>query len=299
VDLDELISFRHRKLKSRTPPRSKTRMAGGHRKSRMRGRGMDFAEVRLYQAGDDVRTIDWRVSARKAKTHTKVFEEERERPTLILCDQTQSMFFGSVSRLKSVAAAEACAVLAWHALNLGNRVGGIVLENDSISAVRPRRSTRTLVRYLGLISNANQKLHRNSLANNSEAHFTNALIQLKKTAHNGHQIFIVSDFKTPIELWKPHVLALKRHNDVALILVSDPLESRLPPSNLYAITDGVSRSYLDTSDKNLRSRYTNRFRIFEETLESFCLGYGMHFTKLSTSESAEDSLAAHLINYSG
>ena len=274
-------------------------MAGGHRKSRMRGRGMDFAEVRLYQAGDDVRTIDWRVSARKAKTHTKVFEEERERPTLILCDQTQSMFFGSVSRLKSVAAAEAAAVLAWHALNLGNRVGGIVLDNDSISAVRPRRSTRTLVRYLNLVSNANQSLHRDSQANHSETHFTNALLQLKKTAHNGHQIFIVSDFKTPIEYWKPQVLSLKRHNDVALILVSDPMEASLPPANLYAITDGQSRRYLNTGDRNLRTRYSDRFKVFEENLESFCLGYGMHFTKLVTSESAEDSLATHLINYSG
>ena len=299
VDLDGLISFRHRKLKSKTPARSRTRMAGGHRKSRMRGRGMDFAEVRLYQAGDDVRTIDWRVSARKAKTHTKVFEEERERPTLILCDQTQSMFFGSTSRLKSVAAAEASAVLAWHALNLGNRVGGIVLDNDNINAVRPRRSTRTLVRYLNLICNANQNLHRDSLTNESETRFTNALIQLKKTAHNGHQIFIVSDFSAPFELWKPHVLALKRHNDVALILISDPLEAQLPPSNLYAITDGKSRSYLDTSDKNLRQKYADRFRLFEENLESFCMTYGMHYTKLSTAKSAEDSLAAHLINYSG
>ncbi len=260
---------------------------------------MDFAEVRLYQAGDDVRAIDWRVSARKAKTHTKVFEEERERPTLVLCDQTQSMFFGSTTRLKSVAAAEAAAVLAWHALNLGNRVGGIVLDNSHISAVRPRRSTRTLVRYLNLVSDANQKLNRSTLANHSESHFTNALVQLKKTAHNGHQIFIVSDFSTPIELWKPHVLALKRHNDVALILVSDPLEAQLPPSNLYAITDGQTRSFLDTSDKNLRSRYTDRYRLFEENLEAFCLSYGMHFTKLGTCESAEDGLASHLINYSG
>lgn len=274
-------------------------MAGGHRKSRMRGRGMDFAEVRLYQAGDDIRTIDWRVSARKAKTHTKVFEEERERPTLILCDQTQSMFFGSTSRLKSVAAAEASAVLAWHALNLGNRVGGIVLDNNRTSAVRPRRTTRTLVRYLNLVSTANQELHRASQANQSERHFTNALVQLKKIAHNGHQIFIVSDFKTPFELWKPHILALKRHNDVALILISDPLEASLPPSNHYAITDGRSRSYLDTSNNALRSRYADRFRMFEENLKSFCLGYGIHFTKLATSESAEDSLAGHLINYSG
>lgn len=260
---------------------------------------MDFAEVRLYQAGDDVRTIDWRVSARKAKTHTKVFEEERERPTLVLCDQTQSMFFGSTSRLKSVAAAEAAAVLSWHALNLGNRVGGVVLDNNDISAVRPRRSTRTLVRYLNLVSEANQSLSRSSQSNDSETHFTNALVQLKKTAHNGHQIFIVSDFSTPLELWKPHVLALRRHNDVALILISDPLEARLPPSNLYAITDGLERSFMDTSDRKLRTVYADRYQMFEEQLEAFCLGYGMHFTKLRTSESAEDGLAAHLINYSG
>lgn len=299
ANLEDLISFRHKRARSKTPLRSKTRMAGGHRKSRMRGRGMDFAEVRLYQAGDDVRSIDWRVTARKAKTHTKIFEEERERPTFILCDQTQSLFFGSVCRLKSVAAAEASAVLAWHALNLGNRVGGLVINNESIHAVKPRRSTRTLVRLLNFIAQANQQLNRNSRQLAAENHFSNALLQVKKTAHNGHQIYIVSDFSLPFELWQPQVLALTRHNDVALVMVSDPIEATLPPANLYAISDGKSRSLIDTGDAALRSRYQQRFQSAQEKIENFCLSYGMHFTALSTADAAEECLAIHLMNHSG
>ncbi|MBV1906300.1 MAG: DUF58 domain-containing protein [Pseudomonadales bacterium] len=297
--LDDLLGFRTRHFGAKTPRRARTRMTGGHRRSKMRGRGMDFAEVRLYQSGDDVRTIDWRVSARKAKTHTKIFEEERERPTLILCDQTQSMFFGSINRLKSVAAAEVSAVLAWHTLNQGNRVGGLVLDNQTIQAIKPRRSVRTLVRFLNLISEANQKLNRNTRQNSAENYFSRALAQLKKTAHNGHQIYIVSDFRTPFDLWKPHMLALSRHNDLTLILISDPLEATLPPANLYAITDGQSRNQIDTGNKQLRDRYQQRYQEFHDQIQSFCQSYGMHFEEISTAEAAEENLANHLINYSG
>ena len=299
TDLDALLQFRHRKIRSRTPPRMRSRKTGGHRISKMRGRGMDFAEVRLYQAGDDVRNIDWRVTARKAKTHTKVFEEERERPTLILCDQSQSMFFGSAFRLKSVAAAEAASVLAWHALNHGNRVGGLVIDNQSTSVIKPRRSTRTVVRFLTMASTANRKLNQSSRAATASSEFVNALVQTKKIAHNGHQIFIVSDFSTSFDLWRPHILALKRHNDVALVQVTDPLEAELPPANLYAVTDGESRMLLDTGNRQLRTRYANRYQSSIDQIMDFCLDYGIHYTELSTTEAAEDCLSTQLISYAG
>src|SRR5262249_17765333 len=106
VDLADLIALRGVRLPIRTNAAIASGPHGGSRLSRQRGRGVDFAEVRMYQPGDDVRSIDWRVTARKARPHTKVYREERERPTLIVVDQCRSMFFGSKIRLKSVAAAE-------------------------------------------------------------------------------------------------------------------------------------------------------------------------------------------------
>ena len=107
VELSDLLALRHRRAPSRQQASLRRGHQAGSRLSKLRGRGVDFSEVRLYQPGDDVRSIEWRVTARKNKPHTKVFREERERPTLVVIDQSQSLFFGSRNRLKSVAAAEA------------------------------------------------------------------------------------------------------------------------------------------------------------------------------------------------
>ena len=132
----------------------------GERASRVRGRGMDFDEVRLYQPGDDVRSIDWRVTARKGKPHTKVFRQERERPTLILVDQTQSMFFGSRGRLKSVVAAEIAGRTAWRALAAQDRVGGLVLDGRGAHVFKPLRREAAVLRLLDAVVRANNALTR-------------------------------------------------------------------------------------------------------------------------------------------
>src|SRR5580765_590341 len=129
VNIADLIALRAVPLPIRTNNARASGPHGGSRLSRQRGRGVDFAEVRLYQPGDDVRSIDWRVTARKAKPHTKVYREERERPTLIVVDQSRAMFFGSRVRMKSVAAAECAALLAWHSVDAGDRVGGLVYDD--------------------------------------------------------------------------------------------------------------------------------------------------------------------------
>jgi len=119
VNTEDLLGLRAGVTRAHRSRRAS--VAHGERVSRQRGRGMDFAEVRAYQPGDDVRTIDWRVTARRNKPHTKVFQEEKERPTLVLIDQTRPLFFGSKARLKSVAAAEAGARIAWRSLANNDR----------------------------------------------------------------------------------------------------------------------------------------------------------------------------------
>ena len=157
VSLNDLLSLRHRfSSSSEETSTQKTGNQRGIKLSKYNGRGIEFSEVRAYQVGDDIKSIDWRVTARKNKPHTKIFQEEREHPTIVSVDQTQNMFFGSVARLKSVAAAEVAARIAWQTLDMGDRVGGLVKSNTDCQLHRPRRSQKAVAKLLNSISLSNQ-----------------------------------------------------------------------------------------------------------------------------------------------
>ena len=158
-DLKELVGlrFQARNLALFQNNRSRSLLAGCGT-SPFKGRGVDFEEVRAYQYGDDIRSIDWRVTARRSKPHTKIFQEERERPVLIVLDQSHSLFFGSQLHFKSVTAAETCALLAWATLNHGDRIGGVIFDENSLSEVRPKRSKQTLMHLLHKVNQHNEAL---------------------------------------------------------------------------------------------------------------------------------------------
>ena len=155
-DLADLIALRFpaRQLKLTRRNRALNALAGPN-KSNFRGRGIDFEEVRNYQAGDDIRTIDWRVTARTGAAHTKLFREERERPVLVVVDQRNGMFFGSRHCFKSVLAAQLASLVAWSALDSGDRVGGLVFNGREHRDIRPRRSRRTALALLSQVVDYN------------------------------------------------------------------------------------------------------------------------------------------------
>ncbi len=143
VTLDELLRLRHRaKGFSFLPKQPVHSLLAGRHASRLRGRGLEFEELRHYYEGDDVRAIDWPATARLGSPHVRVFTEERDRPVLLLVDQRLGMFFGSRRAMKSVVAAEAAALAAWRVTSLGDRVGAIVFSEDGIDEIRPRRAQR-------------------------------------------------------------------------------------------------------------------------------------------------------------
>ncbi|MFZ1834409.1 MAG: DUF58 domain-containing protein, partial [Pseudomonadales bacterium] len=158
-DLPTLLRLRAAAASLRiTPPsRALSRMSGPLR-SNMRGRGIEFEEVRAYEAGDDIRNIDWRVTARTGSAHTKLFREERERPVYLLVDQRRTMFFGSRHTLKSVQAIHAAALLAWATLDGGDRIGGLVLGDHEHHEVRPQRSRHAVLALLRLCHEFNHRL---------------------------------------------------------------------------------------------------------------------------------------------
>ncbi|MGK0499998.1 MAG: hypothetical protein ACJAYG_001643, partial [Oceanicoccus sp.] len=196
IDLDDLIRarFAAKDLKL-TQRRKALSLLAGPNKTNFRGRGIDFEEVRAYQAGDDIRSIDWRVTARSGKPYTKLFQEERERPVLVVTDQRQSMFFGSQQCFKSVTACYLSALIAWAGLQNNDRVGGLVFGNNQHREIRPRRNRQSVLAFMQALLEFNQQLNRDSgLHLNAASELEQALVELRRIARPGSALYIISDF---------------------------------------------------------------------------------------------------------
>ena len=264
TDLRDLIRLRYAAREIDDLANNKTsNPLAGLLSSNFRGRGIDFAEVRQYQPGDDVRTIDWRVTARTQVPHTKMFQEEKERPVLILVDQSASMYFGSAITFKSVLAARTAALIAWAVLGNGDRVGGIVFSEHGHREVRPRRNKHSVLRFLNEMHDFNHALKKESAAKQasySDNYFNEALANVRRVTKHGSAIFIISDFTNYSEESRIHLQPLARHNDVVGIHISDPLEASLPTPDLYSITNGSDRSRINTANRNHRDAYAKGFQ---------------------------------------
>ena len=260
--------------------------------SKFQGRGNDFSEVRMYQPGDDVRTIDWRVTARTQKAHTKLFQEEKERPVLILTDQSSSMYFGSQVTFKSVVAARTAALVAWTMLERGDRVGGIVFSEDGHREVRPRRNKHAVLRLLNELNDFNHALNKNVVSEPTASanYFSDALANVRRVAKHGSVIFIISDFTNFTEESRLHFQPLARHNEVVGIHVSDPLEQELPTPDLYSITDGKTRSRINTASKNHRNAYRTGFQQEMARIQEEFLRVRSPLLTLQTNQSIVDGL---------
>jgi len=245
-----------------------TRVLSGRMRTALRGRGLEFEEVRAYQAGDDVRAIDWRVTARSGRTFTKLFREEREKPLLIVVDQRQPMFFGSSHCFKSKLAAYLGALLAWSGLEQGDRVGGLVIGNNERREIRPRHTRKTAMLWLNTLLHFNSALRRDTqLAGLADSpldaaaqSLSIALTELRRIARPGSAIYLISDF-AGIEQpsMRDQLHALARHCEITALFIFDPLEIELPAPALYTVTDGQQRFTLDSGDQQLRVKHRNAF----------------------------------------
>jgi uncharacterized protein (DUF58 family) len=266
TELHDLISLRFpaRQLSLTRKKRALSVLAGPN-KSNFRGRGIDFEEVRNYQPGDDIRTIDWRVTARTGSAHTKLFREERERPVLVVVDQRHSMFFGSTHCFKSVLAAQLASLLAWSALDSGDRIGGLVFNGVEHRDIRPRRSRKTALALLSHVAHYNKALPLAG-ADKPES-FAEMLSNLRRIVRPGSAIFLVSDFHgADQELAREHMFQLSQHAEITAISCTDPMEGELPRGGHYAVTNGEQRSELHTADRKLRTRYRSHFTAQQDAL---------------------------------
>lgn len=285
ADLAQLIGLRFPAQKLQLLHRNRALAAlTGPNKSNARGRGIDFEEVRTYQAGDDIRSIDWRVTARTGDAHTKLFREERERPVLLVVDQRQSMFFGSSHCFKSVLAAHIAALLGWAALAGGDKVGGLVFNNRGHREIRPRRSRRTVLAMLSEICRYGSALPLETPGDTMGLRET--LAQVRRIARPGSSVFLISDFcDAGAEGSREHLYRLAQHCQVTAINCADPLEADLPRAGHYAVTDGQARAALDTADHSSREAYRAAYRQQQAALVALMRPLGIPVLSAETSGS--------------
>jgi len=266
-------------------------LQSGHYYSLFKGRGMEFDEVRPYQPGDDVRTIDWRVTARTGKPHTKLFREERERAVILWVDYRSSMFFATQRAFKSVLASKAAALFAWTAAIEGDRLGGLLFSDTGHEEFRPQRGKLAVLHFLKkLATHSSRQFAAMDSTRKKTVEKQQAFLRLKRVARPGSLIILISDFYDFDEQIESHLANLAKHNDVALLYTYDPLESELPPAGSYRVTDQRNTVSIDTSNKKTRAQYQQRFMRHLSFLERICLRYRVRFVPCSTADDVQDTL---------
>lgn len=230
---------------SRALPDHKSRAKAalsGHRSSQIKGRGMEFAEVRHYQNGDDVRTIDWRVTARTGVAHTKLFVEERERPILLLIDLSHSSYFGSQLLLQSVQIAHLATTLGWNAINNGDRLGALIASETNHLELKPRSRRQGILQLTsGLIDVHQQQLKQINQLSPDPGHMFKACQRLQRIAKPGSLIWIITDGQHLNQQYLAPLTELSRHCDIGAFVVTDPLRQgtlALPKQFALPVRDG-------------------------------------------------------------
>ncbi|WP_281615463.1 DUF58 domain-containing protein [Flammeovirga sp. SubArs3] len=257
-------------------------LAGRH-KSAMRGRGLDFKEVRQYVPGDDIRNIDWKVTARTQKTHTKVFSEERERPVLLVVDQSSSMFFGTQEYLKSTVCAHLAALGAWRTVDVGDRVGAFVFSDTQYQQIRPQRSTTAILQMLKTVEQYNLQLNAHQPPKSKTQILESVMQKVRTTVNHDYLIVIMSDLRGISDQTLHHIFNLKRHNDVIIFHIEDEWERQLPLRSV-SLSNSEYQVSIESSMKKARSKQQTAFENEKEMLVNQFSEYGIPLLTFNTKE---------------
>jgi uncharacterized protein (DUF58 family) len=285
-ELEELVALRGAahglSLHARRPVMA--RIHGAHR-SAQRGRGLEFEEVRPYAAGDDVRTIDWRVTARRGKPHTKLFREERERPVWLLADLDPALYFGSRRQFKSALLLRAAALLAWVAVDGGDRLGALIAQGTAAPRILvPRARAAGVLPVLEALIET-QPHHPGAPAADG---LNNALTALRPLLQPGSLVFILSDFGGLDARGETVLAGLARHHDCRLLWLVDALERDGLPAGQFRVGLPQRLWWLDGDAS--RARWREVWAARAQQLDDLSLRLRMPLTQLDTADAVESSL---------
>ena len=271
--------------------RSVRARASGPFLSRLRGRGMEYDESRPYLPGDDIRQLDWRVTARTGRPHTKLFREELERPVLICVDYRRAMFFATRGVFKAVQAARVASLLAWRAQQNGDRVGGLLFADHIHHELPPRRGSTATMQWLKLLV-AQAPSQRTALSTGTApTPLSDALKRIARVAKPGTLVFIISDFRGLDDPASAALAQLSLHADVGLVAIHDPLEALFPEfDGVAGLIDGERSLRLAGVSSAGRESYAAQFSARLASVRQICRERRMLFTSMDTAADPTTSL---------
>lgn len=298
LSIDELIQYQNKaSLINLSAAKNIQSQMSGNYLARSKGRGMEFDEVRHYQNGDDIRAIDWRVTARTGKTHTKLFREEVERPVIIATDLSGSMIFGSKLLFKSVQAAHLAALVAWHAKIRGDRVGGAVFNENQHSELKPRSRQQGVLHYIHTLMTCHQDSLNNTQQNHdehdSQLAFEQNCLRVRQISRPGSLVYLITDGHHVNQEAIRHLSHISRHCELVVCLISDPLEHDLPESDKrinVSITDGQHKQQLTLGDKKTAQQYHHQAQVFIDKKEQLLEKAGARVLHFCAGQTLEEQL---------
>jgi len=298
VQLDDLVRLQHKASGFSFLPRQPVHsILSGRHTSKLRGRGLNFEELRDYLPGDDTRNIDWKVTARAGTPYVRVYTEEKDRTVWLLIDQRVGMFFGSKDRMKSVVAAEVAAISAWRVLSVGDRVGALVFNDSEISVVPPHRSRERVMQILKQVVEKNHALSSDPDLKPDAGKLNEALKQVSILARHDCLVCLITDGDGINPETRKHITRLSEHNDVLTAFIYDLLERDLPSAGRLRFADGDGQLETDTSNKKLRTAFKSEFEQRLERIQSASRRFSMPVLPLETTlpvtEQIRDALGYH------
>ena len=292
-----------------SPPRSAPQDNANQFISAFRGRGLEYDTARLYQAGDEVRHIDWRVTARTLKTHVKVYHEERERPVCFLIDHSQSMHFATRNEYKSVRASKTAALLAWLALSKNEKVGGIVFDEKKQRVLKPTPGDNGVLPFLKClqIETGDLVFHKHSSTSSLTADKSQSLLltQLQRFNHlapRGSLCFVLSDFyalggehqSSEQKAFEKVLYDLGQRCDLTLLCVYDPFEAQALPEGQFRLSDGSSLLDVNNSPMEQRCHHSDLFKQRLEKIDLLSKKSGFNAHAIATDAPLMDVLNCHI-----
>lgn len=264
-------------------------LLSGKNASKLRGRGLDFEEVRKYVRGDDIRKIDWKVTARTKIPHTKVFNEEKERPVFTVVDQTGFMFFGSEVYVKSVVAAKVAAITGFRTLKIGDRFGGIVFNDESYEHIKPKRSRVAVMRFLEAVVKYNEQLPKQQVIKSNVDRLNEMLKRTHMAITHDYVVSIISDFSDMDQDTIQHLINLSMHNDVILVHVVDQLDQQLPDTKMI-LTDGEYQIRWDGKKNSNEQKFEQAYQDVMDELQEKLRRYNIAIMALNTKEDVTEQM---------
>jgi len=294
VTLSELLKFGYMPKNFNIRPNAAvlSKLSGRHL-SGVRGRGMDFSEMKQYVQGDDTRNMDWKATRRTGKPYIRVYNEERDRNVWLVISQMNSMFFGSKERMKSVSAAHTAALFAFKALETGDRVGAVVYNNEEVKFFKASSSKNNVVNIMTEIERQNNLLEAHN-ADNSKGNLGASLKILSSLAKHDDLVVLIGDGRAMDEESAKHMTRINAHNDVIGVLVYDPMEENIVSSSSLFFTDGAETVDLDSTDKGFIGRYKARLSKREEAFKHLSRKNALPVLSITTERSVLDQLYEQL-----